>query len=332
MSKFRRFCKCIVISGVLMSCGRAETLSAPTEGADILDHVRDLFNNSRIEEARALLTGPRLEVIRKSNPVVDAAVTNDLGVIFDKQGMFRDAEDAYNRAIGLLEHAEGGDTPALIDPLANLANLFYECSLFSRAEALLTREIAILDVSTSGEPDKRSVAARSALAKVYLSEHKYDLATETAKNLIKARDERDERFRLGAALGYSVLGSVSTQEGRLPPAEALFHTALSILENTLSPDDVRIGEAKANLGLFYAASHDMGTAEPLLEDAHQRLNASGSNNLFRRSFLLRFAEAESRSGHKQRARELLNEAHSLAARNPANVIAQYVVDASAWRQ
>ncbi len=321
----------MVISGVLTTCGQAETLSSPSEGAAILAHVRQLFNNRQIDEARALLTGPRLELIRKSDPVIDAAINNDLGVIFDKQGMYRDAEDAYNRAIGLLRHAAGGDTPALIDPLANLADLLYEGAQFSRAEAVLCREISILDVSTSAEPDPRSVIAHGILAKVYLSEHKYELAAEAGENLIKARDERDVTRRLGAAVGYTVLGSVAGQEGRLAAAEASLQAALSILENVLDPDDVRVSEGIANLGLFYAASHDMSKAEPLLEDAHARLIAWHANSLFRRGFLLSYADAERQTGHNKKARELLNEARSLTAQSSAASLSKYIVDASAYR-
>jgi hypothetical protein len=343
MPEFRRFCKYLVIFGILTTCGLAETLSAPSDpassipassdGIDILNRVRDLFNNRKIDEAKALLTGKQLKAIGKNNPLIDAAILNDLGVIFDSEGMFRDAESAYSRAIGLVRHAGGEDTPAQIDPVANLANLLYESSQFSRAEILLTREIKILNiVSASGEFDKRSAIAQGTLAKVYLGEHKYSLAAGTAQNLIKVRSGADQTLQLAAALGYSVLGAVSTRQGQLPAAETSLREAISILESALDSDDVRISEGIANMGLFYVESGDPGRGEPLLEDAHARLNASRFNSLFRRSFLLRFADVERRSGNKKKAKELLNEARSLAAGSPANSLSQYIVDVSAWRQ
>ena len=132
-------------------------------------------------------------------------------------------------------------------------------------------------------------------------------------------------------MGYSILGSVATEEGRLPAAEASFQAALAIVENVLGPDDVRTSEGIANLGLFYAATHDMGKAEPLLEDAHARLNAWHANSLFRRGFLLHYSEVERASGHSKKARELLSEARSLTAQSSAASFSQYIIDASAHR-
>jgi tetratricopeptide (TPR) repeat protein len=332
MPRFRHLCECVLIPGVLITCSLAATPSAPFEVANILNQARQLLDKREIGEAKALLTQPQLDTFRKGNPLVDAAVLNDLGLIFYKQGVFRDAEDAYNRAIGLLERAGGGDTLDLIDPLANLANLLYECSQFSRAEKLLTKEIAILNVSASEDRYRRSAVAQAALAKVYLSEHKYELAERTAESLITSGGDTNETLRLCAAVGYSVIASIATQQHRYSAAEPSLRAALSILENTLGSDDPRVSEARANLGLLYAATRDPVKAAPLLEDAYEHLNTSHTNSSFLREFLLSYAEVENRAGHKKKARELFSEAQSLAATSPAASVSRYIVDASAFRQ
>jgi tetratricopeptide (TPR) repeat protein len=332
MPKFSRSCKCLVISGILTTCALAETLAAPSDGTDILDHARVLLEHGRNDEAKALLTGKQMGTFRNSNPVIDAEVLDDLGVIFYREGMFQDAEAAYSRAIGLLRQANGENTPAQVDPLANLADLLYEGAQFSRSEKLLTREIAILNAAPeSGQIGTRSILARTELAKVYLCERKYDLAAETAENLIKGRSGADRVGESAAALGYSILGAIASEQGQQPAAEADLHEAISILEKVLGPDDVRIGEAIGNLGLLYATSGEMGKAEPLLGDAYMRL-AARANSLYRRVFLLRYAEAESKAGNKKKARALLNESRALEAASPATFLSRYVVDASAFRR
>ena len=324
---FHGFRKCLVILGLV------GPLSAATEGTDILYQARELLRNNKIGEAKALLTGKQLGAIRESDPMIDAAALNDLGVILYREGLFRDAENAYSRAIALFRQANGEDTPAQINSLANLADLLYEGGQFSRAEKLLVREITILNASSdSGKADKRCALAWGELAKVYLGQHKYDLAAETAENLIKARSATDIAFESAAALGYSILGAIADRQGHRSAAEADLNEAVSILEGALDPDDLRITEAIANLGLLYAASGEMGKAEPLLEDARSHFDGSRARSLFRREFLLRYAEVESRTGHKKKARELSNEARSLAATSPAASLSQYIVDASAYRQ
>jgi len=324
---FHCFRKCLMI------CGLVGTLSAATEGTDILDQAEQLVSINKIDEAKALLTGKQLGAIRKSDPMIDAGVLNDLGVILYKEGLYRDAENAYSRAIGLFRRVNGEDTPAQINSLANLAHLLYESAQFSRAEKLLAKEITILNAgSDSGKADRRSALALGELPKVYLGQHKYDLAAETAENLIKTRSATGIGFESAAALGYAILGAIADGQGHRSAAEADLNEAISILKGALDPDDLRIAEAIANLGLLYAASGEMGKAEPLLEDAHSHFDGSRARPLFRRGFLLRYAEAESRSGHKKKARELFNEARSIAATSPATSLSQYLVDASAYRQ
>ena len=83
---------------------------------------------------------------------------NQLGLIYEKQGKYLEAENAFDRSISLLTRAEGETASDLIPPMRNLANLLYESGQYSRAENLIAREVAL---------------------------HKYGLAKEAAESSLK---------------------------------------------------------------------------------------------------------------------------------------------------
>jgi tetratricopeptide (TPR) repeat protein len=301
----------------------------PPTHEEVLKQAQDLANKNRIDDAAALLEDLRTQAAKENNQILEAIALSDLGAIYERQAKYTEAQSAFERTIFLLTRARGENTPDLIQPMAKLASLLYESGQFSRAESLLLKEIGILN--SMGPSDKRTATALAILGKVYLSEHKYGLAEQTAQDSLKVYAGIGAPDDLGAAFGYSLLGAISTQYGAFASAEESLQRALSIMQTKLNPNDRLVGEGIANLGLLYVATGAIEKAEPLLARAHECLEATGLNSSFRRALVFSFADVERRLRHKKKAKELTKEGELLAARSPESTISRYVVDARGYR-
>lgn len=296
----------------------------------VLNRARELTRQNRLAEAEAMLEDLRTQAVQEDNQPFEAVVLTTLGPVYERQAKYQEAQSAYEQAIAMVTESEGENAPELIQPIGKLATLLYESGQYSRAESLLVRQIGMMN--TTGKPDKQSGMALATLGKVYLTQHRYDLAEQAARDSLKVYDRIGEPEGLGAAFGYSILGAISTQHGEYSSAEDSLQRALSIMQKNLAPDDRLVSEGIANLGLLYVAAGTLEKAEPLLAEAHERLDATGLNSSFRRGFLFAYADAERRLGHKKMAKELIKEGLSLVAKGPENSLSRDIVDASRYRQ
>lgn len=295
-----------------------------------LNDARGLVSGHRLDEATALVERLRDQAVKEDKQALEGAILNNLGLLYERQSKYLEAQHAYDRSISVLAQTEGETTPDLIPTMDNFSNLLYESGQFARAEKLLLREIAIMNAN--GKPDRRTANALAVLGKVYLSEQKLPQAEETSKYSLKVFSRIGEPENPGAALCYSTLGAVLTQNGAMSAAEEPLQHVLSMVQKTLAPGDKRVGEAMANLGLLYAAEGSIRKAEPLLEKAYRNLEETGTNSLFRRGVILHYAEVERKLGHGKKAKALAREAEVLAAQSPQSTMSRYVVDASGYLQ
>jgi tetratricopeptide (TPR) repeat protein len=304
--------------------GAGETSDATR---NILNQVDELASHGQLPETVALLENARAKAEYQHDLLSEAIFFNSLGVVYQKQARYLDAEGAFSRSISLLTQCKGENSFDLIGPQRNLANLYFEAGQFSQAASLLRRNLAILESMGSSAP--RTAEDLGLLAKVYLTERKYALAKQTAEDSLKAFGSAPDDA--SAALAYSVLGSVYQQYGDPGGAEESFEESLSILRQHLDPADFRIGEGMANLGLLYVEGGDIEKGAPLLDQAWGFLKGESRNTSFKRQFLASYAEVERKLGNRKKAKELSREVGLLVARSPESTISRYIVDASRLR-
>jgi len=295
----------------------------------VVQQARDLANNGRLPEAAVLLETNRALADANNNEYYEGVILNSLGLVYQKQENYLQAQKAFDSSIALLTRARGENNSALLQVLNNQSQLLYEAGQFSQAEALVRRNLAVRN--TIGENDANTGTEIGMLGRVYLAEHKYPQAKQCAEDSLKILEKEGHADGLSAALAYSILGAVYTEYDEYTGAQQSLERSLSLLQKSLDPDDYRIAQGMANLGLLYADQGITGKAEPLLENAHAFFRSIGMNNMFTREFLARWAALERKWGHRKKAKELINEVKALEATSPVATFSRYVVDASAYR-
>lgn len=315
-------------SGLLLMAAALISPAMTPELAAMIGTSQQLSAKRQFEQAANLLAKARSKAAEQNDTYTEALILNQLGVALEREGKFLDAQQAFDRGISRLYLVKGTHSPDLVPALNDLANLLYESSQFSSAEALLRRSLAILSVY--GPRDARRGLELALLAKTQLSEGRYKPAENSAEQSLAILKVTGHREDLPAAISYSVIGIVSDGKHALQRAEESLRNALTILQKHLDPRDYRIGEGLANLGLLYA---EQGSSEatPLLEQAHATFQANSANNLFVRRFLEEWADFEQKAGRRFKARELKKEAKTLAAANSQTLMSQYTVDANIFR-
>lgn len=295
---------------------------------ELLERSQHLIREHRSAEAIKILENARMDAAKRNDTYSEALFLNDLGVAFAEQGGYLAAQNSFDASISRLTRLKGGSNPALIEPLNNLATLFYESDQAPQAEALVRRDLGI--VSSAHLAPENTGAELNILAKMYLGERKFAQAQQSAEQGLRVLSETGHSDDLSAALGWSVLGSVYNERGD-SKAEQPLRNAVDILEKRLPPQDYLRGEATANLGLFYVKQGSLQKAEPLLEKAHASFRANATNTLFVRQFLTVWSEVEKKAGHKRKAKALSNESRTLTASRSETSSTRYVLDANGFR-
>lgn len=314
---------------LLLTPFAAGATQVTTTPLDAVQQAKELVNRNRFDEATTVLERGRTLAAIEKMPFAEGVILDDLGLIYEKQAKYLEAQTAFDGSISLLARVRGENAPELVQPLNNLSHLLYESGENARAEALVRRSLAIQNAN--GKADADTGAEWGILGKICLRENKYAEAKDAAENSLAILRRVSGTEGPAGALAYSVLGAVYSAYHEPAGAEDSFKRALAILRHALAADDYRIGEAVANLGLLYIGEGESGKAEPLLEEAHDFFRRNGLNTLFSRQFLISWAALERQSGHKKKAKELEKEAKVLNAASPEATFSRYVVDASSFR-
>lgn len=318
---------CFLLTLCVVQIGFAADTAVPI--TEVLRKSEQLIDAKNYPEAIALLESDRIRRATQNDERAEALVLDQIGVAYAREGRYLAARNAFDSSIARLTRAEGEDNVGLIRPLNNLANLLYESDQVSQAEALVRRALAIL--STMGPPDERTGGELAVLAKMYLGENKLSLAQQSAEEALNVLQQAGHSEDLWASIAWSVLGDVYDVRKNSDSAEDSLKHSLSILQKNLDPEDYRVAEGIANLGLFYANQGLPAEAEPLLEQAHSSFHSQAVNTLFVRSYLRAWSDFERKAGHKEKAKNLNREAEALVTSRSEGSMSRFIVDANALR-
>jgi tetratricopeptide (TPR) repeat protein len=103
--------------------------------------------------------------------------------------------EAAERALSEAEQQQGKDSPALCEPLQQLAGLYHRDGLYAKAELLLRRAV---DILTKGGTPAQQVQALSRLGMLYRTEGKLDDAESVYLRLLAAAEQLENSARLRA--------------------------------------------------------------------------------------------------------------------------------------
>ena len=195
-----------------------------------------------------------------------SGLTDNLAVFLYANGVWREAESLFRRALAIDEKSSGPDHPDVAIRLNNLAQLLKATNRSSEAEPLMRRALAI-DEHSYG-PVHPNVAIRlNNLAMLLHATNRLSEAEPLMRRALVIDQERFGPDHPEVAIDLNNLALLLKATNRLSEAEPLMRRALAIDEERFGPDHPKVATRLNNLVLLLNATNRLGEAEPLMRRA-----------------------------------------------------------------
>ena len=186
-----------------------------------------------------------------------------LGLLYELQGRYAEAEPILLQALDILQRQLGDDHPNVATSLSNLAGLYELQGRHAEAEPLL---LQALDISQRQLGDDHPNVAQSLnnLAHLYQSQGRY---AEAEPLYIQALDIWQRQLgddHPDVAQNLNNLALLYQSQGRYAEAEPLHIQALDIWQRQLGDDHPNVATSLNNLAGLYQSQGRYAEAEPLL--------------------------------------------------------------------
>ena len=239
--------------------------------------------------ARELLELGAAKVRReyRSQPLAEARLTDTMGVIYRKLGLYDEAEPFLTGSLETRRQLLGEGHVDVAESLGNLATLYWQQGRYAEAEPLARRALEIREQALGGEhPDVAT--SLDDLALIYRRMARYGDAEPLFQRALEIRERVLGSEHRDVAVTLNGLAILYWNQGRYGDAEPRFQRALRIWEKTLGPDHLEVAATVNNLAGVYRDQGRFADAEPLyqraleirrqtLEDSHPAVGYSLSN-------------------------------------------------------
>ena len=216
-----------------------------------------------------------VEILQKAgaDPPALARALNTLGLVYDEEGKYPQAEALFQQAIALQEKSLAADHPDLAASLNNLAMLDFRQGKYEESAALYGRAIAGMEKALG--PDSPDLAtAVNNLAELRSQQGQYAEAERLYQRALAIRERALGPEHPDVAASLMGLALVYISNGRYAQAEAPGKRALAILEKSLGPQHPLVAKALNNLAMGYFHQGKYDEAEPLYLRALEILQKS----------------------------------------------------------
>jgi tetratricopeptide (TPR) repeat protein len=208
---------------------------------------------------------PDIQDAPDRDPVEEACELNDAAVESFRAGRAEEAEELFQRALGLLSESEGDDSPDVANILSSLGAVGEHRCEYAGAEGHYARAAAIMEThADSDDEDVRRLRLQtlSDLGRIRRILGRYEEAEPLIKRSIEIAEEYFGPESLETAGALNDLGMLYKFNGRFDEAEPLYRRALSILERLLGPEAVELASIYHNLGGLEHARGRHAAGEP----------------------------------------------------------------------
>jgi CHAT domain-containing protein/tetratricopeptide (TPR) repeat protein len=201
-------------------------------------------------------------------------VLRALGIAYHEHGKYAEAEDAYRRALPILEKAVGKNHEDVTSTLNRLAGVCDEEGKYGEAEALYGRLLAIVEKARG--PSHPAVGdVTNNFAGLYFHQGKYDDAEKLFRRSLTIYEKARGPNSPDVADVLNNLAAVYESQNRFSEAEGSYRRALAIFEKSPDKDHPSLASALDNLGVLYFRLDKYADAEGL----HQRALAIREKSL-----------------------------------------------------
>ncbi|PZO42331.1 MAG: hypothetical protein DCF19_06980 [Pseudanabaena frigida] len=198
----------------------------------------------------------------KASPLTLALYLSYLGLLYNLQGKYSEAELLFLRSLSICERQLGADHPHVAACLNNLAGLYKSQGKYSEAKPLYVRSLSICERQL--EADHPNVAASlNNLAGLYELQGKYSEAEPLYLRSLSICERQLGADHPDVATSLNNLALLYKLQGKYSEAEPLYLRSLSIREQKLGVDHPDVAFSLNNLALLYRVQGKYSEAEPL---------------------------------------------------------------------
>jgi tetratricopeptide (TPR) repeat protein len=195
-----------------------------------------------------------------------ARLLNQGGAYLDERARYAEAEPLCQRALAILEKAEGPDHPSTATSLNNLAVLYKRQGRYGEAEPLYQRALAIRE-NALGPDHPDTATSLNNLAALYRSQGRYGEAEPLFRRALAVEEKALGPDHADTAASLNNLALLYYNRGRYEEAEPLYQRALTICERALGPDHPDTASSLNNLASLLYNQSRYEEAEPLYQRA-----------------------------------------------------------------
>ncbi len=192
----------------------------------------------------------------------EARSLNNLGLLYQDQGRYDEAEPLLKRSLVIYEKTLGPEHLAVARGLNNLAELYRNLSRYAEAEPLYKRALSIAEKALGTEHPTVATILNN-LAILYHAQGRYAEIEPLHKRSLAIREKTLDPDHPDVATSLNNLAGLYRDLSRYAEAEPLYKRSLAILEKTLGLEHPYVAGSLNNLALLYTVQSRDAEAEPL---------------------------------------------------------------------
>ena len=262
---------------------QAHRLAVQTQGADSEEAARALSGMAQVHMLQgnldeALTISLQLRDFHLArhgalSPEYSTAVAN-LANVYADIGDYQQAESLLRETLALDRQSQNGNNRGdLAISLNNLASVLSDQEKFAQAIVLLEESIE-LRRAVFGETSAEVVIAMMNLGFAQAGEEAWSDAEATLREAVAIADVVYGRMHTRTGVGLSNLSKPVAELGRVDEAIGLAEEALVVLEQTIGPDSLGVGQVKVHLGKLYTMDGQVSRGEQEMNTGWQQIAAA----------------------------------------------------------
>jgi tetratricopeptide (TPR) repeat protein len=191
---------------------------------------------------------------------------SDLGVLYQDQNKFSEAEELYTLALREMENTLGPSNESTIRLIGDMSMLYDKQGKLLEAEKMCERALRWKE-EVLGSTHTSTLETVNNLGLLYSRQDKLAEAEKMFERALRGKEEVLGPDYLLTLATVNNLGLLYSRQDKLAEAEKMFERALRGTEEVLGPDHPSTLDTVSNLGLLYGRQDKLAEAEKMYERA-----------------------------------------------------------------
>jgi tetratricopeptide (TPR) repeat protein len=292
----------------VMKPASAET--APADTAAALNNLALIEHRRGHSEAQGALLKQAYDILEQNNALstgIAGLVLCNMGLYAEQQARYKEAQEAYRRALPLIRETSGEQSEQFAKLLKNWALLSLETGQLQDALDKDNKAIAIERQLPFINASDKAITLNN-LGLVLASLQRFPAAEKAYTEALNLRKD-NPAMQVDQAKTLSNLAMLEKDEGHLEAAQRHATQALGLVENARPTDDTAIASILNTMGLISLAENKLNEAKSSFEKAKALwIETVGAQHPSYAATLSNLGAVESRQGRHKKAQAMFETA------------------------